>query len=283
MEIIRELFGSSGILIPLSAGALFILLLLGLEYKDKKLSDILGSLVTGDTKLLGSTPKGSFSKVSGTGFEIFAWMTICIGFTMFWIMVNIEGLFKTSVIYFCMILYTVTVFSTEIANKSVPWSFFGFGNKEEIPRNLAFGGLVFLMYMAVKQIFPPLKIGFGIPIPRVLLFGVLTVWIEEVAFGSYATATLGEDGGLIAVLLTIPVVFGIFHFATYGASIILVASAVLFRALASTFQCISRSILPGLVPHLMINIIAIVSGLEIYAVIISALLVVLLPAWMLRH
>lgn len=86
-----------------------------------------------------------------------------------------------------------------------------------------------------------------------MVVGLMIPIIEEAFFGCVYASSFTEHFGLL-VGLTIPsFIFAIFHWGVYGLSVPLLLPIFLFRTLATLSMVFSRSWLPGLAGHMVIN------------------------------
>jgi len=85
------------------------------------------------------------------------------------------------------------------------------------------------------------------------LFFAMIPLQEEIAFGGSALPSIAELG-IVPALLFDAAFFGLFHFAVYGASPLMMLRAALFRFSVDCFILQRRSLLPGVVAHLLLNL-----------------------------
>jgi len=84
-------------------------------------------------------------------------------------------------------------------------------------------------------------VGFSIPI------------IEEASFGMMLSSSFTENYGLLTGLTVPSFIFAIFHWGVYGLTPSLLLPLFLFRSLATLSMVFSRSWLPGVVGHILVN------------------------------
>jgi len=97
------------------------------------------------------------------------------------------------------------------------------------------------------QVFPKL------PLANWLIVGFSIPLIEEAFFGKVWACTITENRGLLVGLTVPSFIFAIFHWGVYGLSLPLLLPIFLFRTLATLSMVFSRSWLPGVVGHILIN------------------------------
>lgn len=103
------------------------------------------------------------------------------------------------------------------------------------------------------EVFPKL------PLTNWLVVGFSIPIMEEVFFGTIISTSFTENYGLL-VGLTIPsFIFAIFHWGVYGLTPSLLIPLFLFRSLATLSVIFSRSWVPGLTGHILINTVSIMA------------------------
>jgi len=91
------------------------------------------------------------------------------------------------------------------------------------------------------------------PLANWFIIGFCIPIIEEGFFGGVISSTFTENFGLLTGLTIPSAIFALFHWSVYGLTPSLLMPIFLFRSLATLSMVFSRSWMPGLVGHIIVN------------------------------
>jgi len=129
--------------------------------------------------------------------------------------------------------------------------------------DLVIGTVIALAFLPVLAstgaVWPNLAIK-GTPIMQIALVGVLAPVGEQSFIGNVYASTLIENLGPVAGVLIVALSFGLMHALAFQMALMSMAVAVLFMAVSTVALVATRSWMPGLWAHIMLNTVVVAMG-----------------------
>ena len=180
-----------------------------------------------------------------------------------WVYTNYPPMAMVASVYLFFLIPLVGVFYLEMMfpEQTRYTDIVGFGDGRDyilqVLAGLIAGLAVVVAYVAVPYVrFQFLEIS-----PMAIYFMVFAVpFTEEAVFGNFITTSLLKNAGILPALLLSGALFGVFHYSVYMANTFYMFMAFAFRVLAALALVKFGSFLPGLVGHVFVNTVSVLTS-----------------------
>jgi len=181
-----------------------------------------------------------------------------------WVYTNCPPLMaKVASVYLFFLIPLVGVFYLEMMfpEQTRYTDIVGFGDDRDHALQVLAGFIAGLAVVIAYAAVPYIRFQFLEISPMAVYFIVFAVpFTEEAVFGNFITTSLLKNTGILPALLLSGALFGVFHYSVYMANAFYMFMAFAFRVLASLALVKFGSFLPGLVGHIFINTISVLTS-----------------------
>ena len=206
-------------------------------------------------------PEGTFFIRPKYGGIILA-ITLFHVFVFWWTVANYQPLERVASFYLYTFAPLASLYYLEIIfpRKTIYTDLVGVGDERDFEKQvgvgLLIGGSVVLTFLLV----PEIRMEFLELPPMAMYFITVAVpFTEEAVFGNFLTTSLLKNCGIVPAVVISGLVFAVFHYAVYQANVFYMFMAFVFRVLASLALVKFGSFIPGLVGHMFVNTIALLT------------------------
>jgi len=189
-----------------------------------------------------------------------------VALALLWGTINLPDPYNRACLIYLVIYVLVEIFTLieRLRPGYVPFAEFGIGTIENLKKAIIYGTIVFMATVLINSLVTG-SIVFQIPTPtdkiditvNFLIIGVVAPICEEKLFLQLLGASFIESIGIIPSAITLGFAFAWFHYATYGLAFDILFVLFAFRYLVTIFAPLCRTAIVGVLPHFLINSIAV--------------------------
>jgi len=206
-------------------------------------------------------PEGTFNAIQPF-FSDISWLYALIALTgLAWVMINVPEFSTVAQLYFALALFVMIVGIAERISPSktdmTGFVALGYGAwDKQIIIGVVIGTFIIVLGSFGLQFATILQLK-DMPLMSFVLSVLIVPMVEETVFRNVIGMSFAEQAGWVGGVIATSIMFAVFHVYVYQASFVPLLNAFIFGVLAQISDYKYKSVLPGLVGHMIINFYAV--------------------------